>query len=324
MIMHRDWELKVFSGNANPDLARAICRCLDIAPVRGQVSRFSDQEIRVDIDESVRGDDVFIVQPTCAPVNDHIMELLLSIDAFRRASAARITAVVPYFGYSRQDKKIKPREPISAKLVSSLITTAGAHRLLCMDLHALQIQGFFDFPVDHLPAGPIIAEHLIARGLCGHDVVVVSPDVGGVSMARAYADRMDASFAVIVKRRPEPNQVEVVEVIGDVAGKVCVMVDDMVDTAGSLVVGAAALLERGARGVYACATHPVLSGRAPQRVEESPIRGLVVTDTVPIAPDRLTPKMTVLSVAPMLAEAIRCIHENTSVSTLFRKDWKTS
>ncbi|NLC57241.1 MAG: ribose-phosphate pyrophosphokinase [Armatimonadetes bacterium] len=322
--MQRGGELKVFSGNANPALARAICACLEIEPVRGQVTRFSDGEIRIDIDESVRGADVFIVQPTCAPVNEHLMELLLSIDAFRRASAARITAVMPYFGYSRQDKKIKPREPISAKLISSLITTAGAHRLLCMDLHALQIQGFFDFPVDHLPAGPIIADHLISRGLHGHGLVVVSPDVGGVAMARAYADRLDADFAIIVKRRPEPNQVEVVEVIGDVAGRTCVMVDDMVDTAGSLIMGATALIERGARGVYACATHPVLSGNAPARLEESPILSLVVTDTIPIPPERRTPKLHTLSVAPLLAEAIRCIHHHSSVSTLFRLNWKTA
>ncbi|MBI3946735.1 MAG: ribose-phosphate pyrophosphokinase [Armatimonadetes bacterium] len=322
--MPRDRDLRVFTGNANPMLARAICSSLDIKLTRGSVSRFSDGEIRVDIDESVRGDDVYIVQPTCAPVNENLMELLIATDAFRRASAGRITAVVPYFGYSRQDKKIKPREPITAKLVSTLITAAGAQRLLTLDLHALQIQGFFDFPVDHLPAGPIIADYLIARGFCGHEVAVVSPDVGGVAMARAYADRLDANVAIIVKRRPQPNQVEVFEVIGEVAGKVCVIVDDIVDTAGSLTMGARALCDRGARAVYACATHPVLSGDALQRIAESPVRSLVVTDTVPLAPERRGARVQVLSVAPSLAEAIRCIHQDQSVSTLFRKNWKTS
>lgn len=321
--MNRANELRVFSGNANKRLAEAICARLDIEPVRGQVSCFSDREIRIEIEESVRGDDVFIVQPTCAPVNDHLMELLIAIDAFRRASAARITAVIPYFGYARQDKKIKAREPISAKLVSTLITAAGAHRVLTMDLHALQIQGFFDFPVDHLPAGPIIAGYLIHKGICGHDVVVVSPDVGGVSMARAFADRIGADFAIVVKRRPGPNKVEVIEVIGDVDGRTCVMVDDMVDTAGSLVGAAKALFDRGARAACACATHPVLSGNAIERIQESPLLQLVVTDTIPIAEERLIPKVTVLSVAPVLAEAIRCIHKDSSVSTLFRNHWKT-
>ena len=321
--MDRANELKVFSGNANKQLARAICTRLGIEPIRGQVTRFSDHEIRVEIDESVRGDDVFIVQPTCAPVNDHLMELLIAIDAFRRASAARITAVIPYFGYARQDKKIKAREPISAKLVATLITAAGAHRVLTMDLHALQIQGFFDFPVDHLHAGPIMADHLIECGLCGHDVVVVSPDVGGVSMARAFADRIGADFAIVVKRRPGPNRVEVIEVIGDVKDRTCVLVDDMVDTAGSLLGGVNALFERGARAACACATHPVLSGNAIERIQASPLRQLVVTDTIPISEDRLSPKIEVLSVAPVLAEAIRRIHENASVSTLFRNHGKS-
>jgi len=251
------------------------------------------------------------------------MELLISIDAFRRASAARITAVIPYFGYARQDKKIKAREPISAKLVATLITAAGAHRVLTMDLHALQIQGFFDFPVDHLHAGPIMADHLIECGLCGHDVVVVSPDVGGVSMARAFADRIGADFAIVVKRRPGPNRVEVIEVIGDVKDRTCVLVDDMVDTAGSLLGGVNALFERGARAACACATHPVLSGNAIERIQASPLRQLVVTDTIPISEDRLSPKIEVLSVAPVLAEAIRRIHENASVSTLFRNHGKS-
>lgn len=322
--MPRDWDLRIFTGNANPALARAICNCLGIEPIRGSVSRFSDGEIRVEIDESVRGDDVYIVQPTCAPVNENLMELLIVTDAFRRASAARITAVVPYFGYSRQDKKVKPREPITAKLVATLITAAGADRLLTMDLHALQIQGFFDFPVDHLPAGPIIADYLVAQGLCGQAVVVVSPDVGGVGMARAYADRLEASVAIIVKRRPQPNQVEVFEVIGDVAGKTCVMVDDIVDTAGSITQGAKALCDRGADAVYACATHPVLSGNALERINESPVRRLVVTDTVPIPKERTSHKIKVLTVASSLAEAIQCIHHDKSVSTLFRKNWKTT
>ncbi|MDH7568344.1 MAG: ribose-phosphate pyrophosphokinase [Armatimonadota bacterium] len=316
--------MKLFTGNANPKLAASIASLLNTEVVRGSVSRFSDGEIRVEIEESVRGDDVFIIQPTCRPVNDHLMELLIAIDAFKRASAGRITAVLPYFGYSRQDKKIKPREPISASLVATLITAAGADRLLTMDLHALQIQGFFHFPVDHLPAGPIIADHLVAQGLSGDQVVVVSPDIGAVGMARAYADRLQASVAIIVKRRPEPNKVQVLEVIGDVAGKICVLVDDIVDTAGSLVEGARTLCERGASAVYACATHPILSGGAIERIQKSPIRHLVVTDTIPIPETQPTSRITVLSVARSLADSIRCIHEDASISTLFRANWKTT
>ena len=316
-------DFMIFTGNANPGMAAEIAQHLGITLGAASVGRFSDGEVTVEINQNVRARDVFVVQSTCAPTNENLMELLIMVDALKRASAERISAVIPYFGYARQDKKIKAREPISAKLVATLITAAGAHRVLTMDLHALQIQGFFDFPVDHLHAGPIMADHLIECGLCGHDVVVVSPDVGGVSMARAFADRIGADFAIVVKRRPGPNRVEVIEVIGDVKDRTCVLVDDMVDTAGSLLGGVNALFERGARAACACATHPVLSGNAIERIQASPLRQLVVTDTIPISEDRLSPKIEVLSVAPVLAEAIRRIHENASVSTLFRNHGKS-
>ena len=311
--------LRIFSGNANPALAADIAHNLGRPLGRLHSTQFADGEIRVKIEESVRGMDVFIVQPTCAPVNDSLMELLILVDAFRRASAKRITLVIPYYGYSRQDKKIKPREPVTARLVADLITAAGANRVLAIDLHAGQIQGFFQLPLDHLYAGPLLAAHFAERGLIDGDTVVVSPDVGGVGRARGMAETLHAPIAIIAKRRPEPNKVEIMEIIGDVRGKTCVLVDDMIDTGGSTVTGACALMERGARRVFACCTHAVLSGLAVDRLEESPITEVIITDTIPFddGKRRRSTKMTVLSVAPLLASAITRIHHDDSVSELF-------
>ncbi|MGC8783137.1 MAG: ribose-phosphate diphosphokinase [Armatimonadota bacterium] len=311
--------MRIFTGNANPLLAENIADCLGIPLGQILVSRFSDGEIRVQVGENARGLDVFIVQPTCAPVNENLMELLIMLDAFRRASARRITCVMPYYGYARQDKKVKPREPITARLVANLLEVAGANRILTVDLHAQQIQGFFNLPVDHLYAGPIIGEYLIESGLAHENCVVVSPDVAGTPRAKALAEMLDVPFAIIAKRRPEPNKVEVMEVVGNVEGKTAIMIDDMVDTGGSLVQGAEALMERGATGVIACCTHAVLSGNAPERILHSSIRKLIVTDTIPVTPDKMNEKITVLSVAPLLAEAILRIHNDDSVSVLFER-----
>ena len=315
--MRGDHGLRIFTGNANPALAASIAAVLDTPLGEICVKQFSDGEIFVKIEESARGQDIFIVQPTCSPVNDNLMELLIMIDAFRRASARRITVVLPYYGYARQDKKIKPREPVTARLVANLITHAGASRVLCLDLHAGQIQGFFDLPVDHLYAGPLIADHLKAEGLYDGNTVVVSPDVGGVARARALAEHLKTSIAIIAKRRPQPNQVEIMEIIGNVSGKVCIMIDDMIDTGGSIVQGAEALMDRGATAVHACCTHGILSGTAIARVDCSPLRSLVVTDTIPLPESKRHPKIKVLSVAPLLADAIFRIHEDNSVSELF-------
>lgn len=315
--------LRIFSGNANPELAAKIAHHLNRPLGHLLITRFSDGEIRVKVEESVRGMDVFIVQPTCAPANDSLMELLILVDAFRRASAKRITLVIPYYGYSRQDKKLKPREPITARLVADLITTAGAHRILAVDLHAGQIQGFFQIPLDHLYAGPLLSSYFAEKGMTDHDTVVVSPDVGGVGRARGMAETLQAPIAIIAKRRPEPNKVEIMEIIGDVVGKDCIMVDDMIDTGGSIVTGAKALMERGAKRVFACCTHAVLSGHAIDNIEKSPIEELVITDTVPLdGAKRLHgSKVTVLSVAPLLANAICRIHNDDSVSELFDSYW---
>ena len=315
--------LRIFSGNANPELAYKIAKHLDLPLGNLHVARFADGEVQVKIDESARGMDVFIVQPTCAPVNETLMELLILVDAFRRASARRITLVMPYYGYSRQDKKIKPREPVTARLVADLITTAGAHRVLSIDLHAKQIQGFFQLPLDHLYAGPLLGAHFAEQGLTDQDTVVVSPDVGGVARARGMAEMLHSPLAIIAKRRPEPNQVEIMEIIGDVRGKTCVMVDDMIDTGGSIVSGACALMARGARRVFACCTHPVLSGMAVDRIEDSPISELIITDTIPFRDDMRarSSKIKVLSVAPLLASAIHRIHRDDSVSELFDTFW---
>ncbi|NLI01580.1 MAG: ribose-phosphate pyrophosphokinase [Chthonomonadales bacterium] len=315
-------KLRVFSGNANPKLAENIAAELGVELGRVQVSQFADGEISVKIEESARGLDVFVIQPTCRPVNRNLMELLIMVDAFRRASAKRITAVMPYYGYARQDKKVKPREPVTARLIANLITVAGANRVLCLDLHAGQIQGFFDIPVDHLIAGPLIGETLIKRGLAGPGTVVVSPDVGGVARARALAEQLESPIAIIAKRRPEPNQVEILEIVGDVAGRTCVMVDDMIDTGGSIVQGAVKLLERGATEVHACCTHGVLSGDALQRVLQSPLASLMVTDSIPLPSldgdaAAVASRIRVISVAKLLAGAIERIHADHSVSEMF-------
>lgn len=316
-----DHRLRLFAGNSHRDLGDRVAEYLGIEIGSATSTKFSDGEIRLMIDESARGNDVFVIQPTCAPANDSIMELLIMLDAFRRASAQRITVVMPYFGYARQDKKVKPREPITARLIADLLTVAGANRIVCVDLHAEQIQGFFDIPVDHLYAGPILARHFEETIGPDEDVVVVSPDVGGVSRARSLAERLKAPLAIIAKRRPEPNKVDIVEIIGDVAGKKCVVIDDMIDTGGSVVMGAEALMKRGATEIIVCASHPVLSGNASQRLQDSVISKVVVTDTIPIAPEKRFPKLHVLACAPLIGEAIRRIHNNESVSGIF-ENWR--
>jgi len=307
--------LEVFTGNANPDLAKEIVQNLGIVLGRAEVTTFSDGEIQVKINESVRGAHVFVVQPLSYPVNDHLMELLIMIDAFKRASAGTITAVVPYYGYARQDRKARSRDPITAKLVADLITAAGADRLLTMDLHAGQIQGFFDFPVDHLKAAPILAEYFAQKGL--KDMVVVSPDLGGVTRAREMANRLGAPIAIIDKRRPRPNVAEIMNIIGPVEGMSVIMIDDIIDTAGTITLGAEELLAHGAKEVYACCTHPVLSGPAIERLQESPIKEVVVTNTIQLREDQKIDKIKVLSIAPLFAAAISRIYDNMSVSTLF-------
>ncbi len=314
--------MKLFAGNANRDLALRVADYLNIPLGRLTSTKFSDGEIRIMVDESARGHDVFLLQPTCFPANDSIMELLIMLDAFRRASARRITVVMPYYGYARQDKKIKPREPVTARLVADLIQVAGAGRVVACDLHAEQIMGFFSIPVDHLYAGPIIGRYMLAQGYGEEeDVVVVSPDVAGVGRARALAEMLKAPIAIIAKRRPEPNKVDIVEIIGDVDGKKCVMIDDMIDTGGSIVQGAEALLKRGAIEVIASCTHPVFSGNAPQRLQESVVSRVITMDTIPIGPEKLIPKLTILPSAPLIGEAIRRIYLNKSVSKLF-DEWR--
>jgi ribose-phosphate pyrophosphokinase len=315
-------DLRILSGNANPGLGRAIVRHLGLPPSKMEVGRFEDGEIWVRIEESVRGADVFVIQPTCPPTSENVMELLIILDALKRASARRTTAVIPYYGYARQEKKIKPREPISAKLMADLISVAGADRILAVDLHVQSIQGFFDIPVDHLPAGPILAEDLMRRSLTGSDTVVVSPDVGGVGTAKALADRLNASLAIIAKRRPEVNRVEILQVIGELEGKRAVLVDDIIDTGGSIVSAGEVVAERGASEIYAYATHPVFSGAAADRLEASPIKEVVVTDTIPLPESKRRPKIRVLSIAPILAEAIRRVYQQLSVSTLFGQYWQ--
>jgi ribose-phosphate pyrophosphokinase len=307
--------LKIFTGNANPELAKEICAYLCIPLGSALVKRFSDGEINVEIRDNVRGVDVFIIQPTCPPVNDHLMELLVMMDALKRASAKRVTAVLPYYGYARQDRKVLPRAPIKAKLVADLLTAAGVSRLLTMDLHAGQIQGFFNIPVDHLYAAPVMLEYIKTN--YRDDIVVVSPDAGGVERARACAKRLNASLAIIDKRREGPNVSAVMNIIGEVEGKTAVMLDDMVDTAGTLVQSAEALRAKGAKNIFACATHAILSGPAIERLENSQIEELVVTNTVPLGEKSLCKKIRVLSVAPLLGEAIKRIHFQDSVSSLF-------
>jgi ribose-phosphate pyrophosphokinase len=308
-------ELKVFSGNANPDLAQDICRWLRTTLGKANLTTFSDGELYFQILENVRGKDVFVIQPTCSPVNDNLMELLIMIDAFKRSSAARITAVLPYYGYARQDRKDKPRVPISSKLVADLLSAAGTDRVLTMDLHAGQIQGFFDIPVDHLFAAPVLIEYI--RTLNLDNLTLLSPDAGGVERTRAFAKRLGADLAIVDKRRPSPNEAEVMHVIGQVTGRNVLICDDMVDTAGTLIHTVQALKRKKAQRVLACATHAVLSGPAIDRLKHNTIEEIVLTNTVPIGPSKMLPNMTVLSVARLLAQAIRSIHEETSVSNLF-------
>src|SRR5215831_12531442 len=307
--------LKLFSGNAHRPLAEDIAHHLDIKLGDADVSRFSDGEVYVQINENVRGEDVFIVQPTCPPVNDNLMELLVIIDALKRASARRITAVLPYYGYGRQDRKAASRVPISAKLVADLITAAGAHRVLAIDLHAGQIQGFFNIPVDHLFAAPVLIDYLAEKALA--DPVLVSPDAGGVERARAIAKRLKAGLAIIDKRRDGPNVAVFMHLIGEVKDKDVVVIDDMIDTAGTLIQAVEAVTREGARRVLACGVHPVLSGPAIDRLKKSEVEELIITNSIPLSPDKQLPKIHVLSVAPLLAEAIRRIHDEESVSTLF-------
>jgi len=318
----RSDELRILSGNANKPLSQAIADRVGVPLSDMEVGRFADGEIRVRIEESVRGADVFVVQPTCPPTSENIMELLVILDALKRASARRTTAVIPYYAYARQEKKTKPREPISAKLIADLISVAGADRILTVDLHVQSIQGFFDIPVDHIPAGPLLADDLVARGFTGPDTVVVSPDVGGVGTAKALADRLSASLAIIAKRRPEPNLVEVIQVIGELAGKRAILIDDMIDTAGSVVSAARMVTDRGASEVYAYATHAVLSGDAVAGLEAAPIKEVVLTDTIPIPPEKQSSKVRILSVAPIAAEAITRVHADSSISTIFDRYWE--
>jgi len=318
MAKHKLEGMKLFGGNAHPELARRVADELGVELGRMTNKRFADGEIQVTVEESARGNEIFLLQPTCCPTNDNLMELLIMLDAFRRASARRITVVMPYYGYARQDKKIKPREPITARLVATFLETAGADRVVAIDLHAEQIQGFFNIPVDHLYGGPILGRHFVEQGLREKsDVVVVSPDVAGVGRAKALSEMLKCSFVVIAKRRPAPNQVEVVEIVGDFVGKRCVMIDDMIDTGGSIVSGAKALMDRGASEVIACCSHAVFSRDARAMLQDSCISEIVTLDTIPVAEGPDFPKLTVLPCAPLLADAISRIHRNVSVSEIF-------
>jgi ribose-phosphate pyrophosphokinase len=309
--------MKIFSGSAHRELTREIAEFLGMPVGQAKLRRFPDSEVSFQIDENIRGTDVFVVQPTSPPVDEHIMELLVMIDAFRRSSAARITAVIPYYGYARQDRKDKPRVPISAKLVANILSAAGTNRVLTMDLHKAQIQGFFDIPVDHLFAAPVIIDYLARESF--PKLTMVSPDAGGAERARAYAKRLDADLAIIDKRRsPDDGHAEVMNVIGDVQGRTCIIQDDIVDTAGTMVNAAQALMANGAERVWACAVHGLFSGPAIQRIEQSAIEKFIVTDTIPVVGERARcKKIVTLSVARLLGQAIRSIHEETSVSSLF-------
>ncbi|MBR1867135.1 MAG: ribose-phosphate pyrophosphokinase [Clostridia bacterium] len=314
MITHNT-EIKLFTGNSNRALAESIAKELNLPLSEIEVGHFSDGEISVHIGETVRGRDVFIIQSTCAPVNENLMELLIMIDAAKRASAGRITAVVPYFGYARQDRKARSRDPITAKLVADIITSAGADRILTMDLHAAQIQGFFSIPVDHLLGGPLLYKHF--SKLVDDDFIVVSPDVGSVSRARTVAQKLNCPMAIVDKRRPKANQIEVMNIIGDVNGKKCLMVDDMIDTAGTIVQGAEALYANGAKEIYACCTHAVLSGPAIERISNSHINKLVVLDTIPLTEEKKIDKIEVISVAKLFALAIENVYLDKKMSEIY-------
>ncbi|OEH84339.1 ribose-phosphate pyrophosphokinase [Desulfuribacillus stibiiarsenatis] len=308
-------KMKLFACNSNPNLAKGISEYTGIPIGRSQVVRFSDGEININIEESVRGADTFVVQSTSSPANEHIMEMLIMVDALKRASAKSINLVVPYYGYARQDRKARARDPITAKLIANLIEKSGADRIICMDLHAGQIQGFFDIPLDHLVSMPIIAEYFASKGL--EDIVVVSPDHGGVTRTRNLAQKLNAPIAIIDKRRPAPNVAEIMHIIGDIKGKTCILIDDIIDTAGTITLAANALKANGAKAVYAACTHPVLSGPAIERLENSAIEELVVTDTIYLPEEKMISKIAVLSVAPLIGEAIIRIHERLSISKLF-------
>jgi ribose-phosphate pyrophosphokinase len=306
----------IFSGNSNPALSKEVCSYLNVALGGEKVKRFSDGEIQIEIDENVRSKDIFVIQSICSPVNENLVEMLLMLDALKRASAASITAVIPYYGYARQDKKVAPRVPISAKLVADMLTVAGASRVITMDLHAGQIQGFFDIPVDNLFAAPVLIDYI--RNNFNDDLVIVSPDAGGVERARAFAKRLNAGLAIIDKRRETPNEAKAMAVVGDVAGKIVVILDDMVDTAGTLVEAAGAIMKNGAREVYAVCTHPVLSGPSIERIEKSPLKALVVTDTIPLKNNaRSCKKIKVLSISELIGEAIVRSFRGDSVTSLF-------
>ena len=319
---YKDPKLKIFSLSSNRPLAEKIAEAVGLELGKISISRFSDGEVKVNVEESIRGAHVYIVQSTSDPVNDNLMELLIMIDALRRASAKTINVVMPYYGYARQERKAQSREPITAKLVANMITIAGADRVLTLDLHAPQIQGFFDIPVDHLIGVPLLADYFLEKGLFGEDVVVVSPDHGGVVRARKLADFLKSPIAIIDKRRPRPNVSEVMNIIGDVAGKKCIIIDDMIDTAGTITLAAAALLDKGADSVYACCTHAVLSGPAVERLDESEIKEVIVTDSIQQPEGRHLDKLQTISVGTLVGEAIKRIHENRSVSPPFQEKFK--
>ncbi|SDJ17178.1 ribose-phosphate diphosphokinase [Natribacillus halophilus] len=315
MAMYNDPYLKIFTLNSNPELAQEICKHVGVDLGETSVKRFSDGEVQVNIEESIRGCDVYLVQSTSEPANEHLMELLIMIDACKRASAKTINVVIPYYGYARQDRKARSREPITSKLIANLLENAGATRILTLDLHASQIQGFFDIPVDQLLGTPLFASYFKEKKL--EDVVIVSPDHGGVVRARQMADRLEAPIAIIDKRRPRPNVAEVMNIVGDIEGKTAIIVDDIIDTAGTLQLAADALVEQGAERVFASCTHPVLSGPAISRIEESKLEELIVTDTISLPKQKQIPQITQLSVGPLMADAIIRVHEQTSVSSLF-------
>jgi ribose-phosphate pyrophosphokinase len=315
MSQYLDSSLKLFALNSNMKLAQEIAKVIGVELGKCSVSRFSDGEIQINIEESIRGCDVFVIQSTSAPVNEHLMELLIMIDALKRASAKTINIVMPYYGYARQDRKARSREPITAKLVANLLETAGASRVIMLDLHAPQIQGFFDIPIDHLMGVPILADYFKSKNL--NDIVIVSPDHGGVTRARKMADRLKAPIAIIDKRRPKPNVAEVMNIVGQVEGKIAILIDDIIDTAGTITLAANALIENGAAEVYACCTHPVLSGPAIERIQNSKIKELVVTNTIALPEEKKIDKIVELSVAPLIGEAIIRVHEEQSISALF-------
>lgn len=319
---YNDPKLKIFSLRSNEPLAEKIAEAIGLDLGKIEISHFSDGEIKVNIEESIRGDHVYIIQSTSYPVSDNLMELLITIDALRRASAKTINVVMPYYGYARQDRKAQSREPITAKLVANILEMAGATRMVTLDLHAVQIQGFFDIPVDHLMGAPLLANYFLDNGLHGDDVVVVSPDHGGVTRARKLAEFLKSPIAIIDKRRPRANVAEVMNIVGEVSGKTCVLIDDMIDTAGTITLAATALKEKGAKAVYACCTHPVLSGPAIERLRDSEIEKVIVTDSILLPEERMLPNMEVVSVSQLIGEAIKRIHENRSVSPLFIEKFK--